>query len=566
MIEGSEDVESKQPEFLVERQPRWQSWWQGLAVLLGGSTDSALFLESEPTAFSGFPFSTRGRHGRAHLASFLLHVCVLSLALQLPNLSWFESSEPETPTDMVYDIKTVDLARLLPNLRAPGPGGRPGRGTRPDLPPKLGSTAFHPKLTVVSNPIRPDNFRQTIIQPASPPEVKIKTELKLPNVIIPIQVSSPQRPVEYRLDAKARASQQRSDALTQAPDVAARPRDLALAPSPLVNPLPRLAVPPAPPPGAAGIAGTDGTAVAGLGTREWNGNLGGLFILSLEPGPMVGSLSLPPGNRQGAFSISPAGGEPGSPGGVPGGHPQGGSGGPGTGGDGSVGVGPGGAGGGGPGVAASAGLSISGGSGGGVGMGGYDTSAGPLPASVIATMTYPVDKEVASLRKNSLTVTTGPIGGGGLRVYGVLRGGKVYTNYLAMPGKSWILQYCLASEESARPRRQTRGVVARLTYGLAPPMVDERFDFKRPPVPADKEDELIILRGIIDEQGVVRDVRVHRGVEPLADQLAVAAFRQWKFRPVLQKDQPVKVEFLLGVPANVEGQTLDGVPRRAGSR
>jgi TonB family protein len=77
---------------------------------------------------------------------------------------------------------------------------------------------------------------------------------------------------------------------------------------------------------------------------------------------------------------------------------------------------------------------------------------------------------------------------------------------------------------------------------------------------------MIILRGFIDEDGSVRDVRVHRGVEPFADQLAVAAFRQWKFRPVLQKDKPVRVEFLLGVPAYIEGEIGDLRPPRAGSR
>jgi hypothetical protein len=501
------------------------------------------------------------------VASFLLHISVLSFVLQAPALNWLDSTSEEIPSEIVYEIKSVDLSSFLPNLRAPGPGGRPGRGTRPEVPPKLGSTAYHPKVSVVSNPISPDNFRQTIIQPSSPPELKIKAELRLPNVIIPIDVAAPQRPVEYRLDAKARASRSTSERLIQAPDIAAKPRDLALAPTPVLNPLPRLAVPPAPPASAAaGNAGPGGKAVVGFGTREWTGTPGGLYILSLQPGPLTNSISLPPGNRYGAFSISPAGGQPGSPGGVPGGHLGGGTGGPGTGGDGSLGVGPGGPGGGGPGVSTTAGIAISGGSGTGAGIGGYDSAAGPLPHSVVASMTYPVDKDVIPLRKNSLTVTTGPIGGGGLRVYGVLQGGKVYTNYLAMPGGSWILQYCKVSEEPARRRRQRRGVVARLTYGLAPPMVDERYDFQRPPVPPEKEDEMIILRGFIDEDGSVRDVRVHRGVEPFADQLAIAAFRQWKFRPVLQKDKPVRVEFLLGVPAYIEGEIGDLRPPRAGSR
>jgi hypothetical protein len=79
--------------------------------------------------------------------------------------------------------------------------------------------------------------------------------------------------------------------------------------------------------------------------------------------------------------------------------------------------------------------------------------------------------------------------------------------------------------------------MARLTYGLAPPMVD---------------DEMIILRGFIGEDGSVDGVHVHQGVEPAADQLALAAFSQWRFRPVLRKNEPVKVEFLVGIPAYIE--------------
>jgi hypothetical protein len=562
-------VKSSEPEFLVEeKQPPWKTWWQALAVVLSAGPGPVRVLGGAQTVFTEFRYSAKPRSGRAQLASFLLHVCVLSLILQLHAIPGFEWFQQELPSEIVYEIKSVDLSSYLPNLRAPGPGGRPGRGTRPDLPPKLGSTAYHPKVTVVSNPARVDNFRQTIIQPSSPPELKIKAELKLPNVIIPVTVAAPQNPVEYRLDAKARSSRTRSRTLTQAPDIAAKPRDLAIAPSPVLNPVPRLAVPPAPPPSAAGMAGAGGKAVVGFGTREYSGMPGGLFILSLEPGPLTGSVSLPPGNRYGAFSISPAGGQPGSPGGVPGGHLQGGTGGPGTGGDGSLGVGPGGTGGGGPGISTTAGIGISGGSDTGVGIGGYDLggAAGPLPHSVVASMIRPVDNDLIPLRKNSLTVTTGPIGGGGLRVYGVLQGGKVYTIYLAMPGKSWILQYCQASTQPARRPRQRRGVVARLTYGLAPPMVDERYDFERPPLPPEKEDEMILLRGFIGEDGSVDGVHVHQGVEPAADQLALAAFRQWRFRPVLRKNEPVKVEFLVGIPAYIEGQTADGALDRAGSR
>jgi TonB family protein len=150
-----------------------------------------------------------------------------------------------------------------------------------------------------------------------------------------------------------------------------------------------------------------------------------------------------------------------------------------------------------------------------------------------------------------LTVTTGPIGGGGLRVYGVLRGGKVYTIYLSMPGRNWVLQYVHNTGSSERPTQESRAAVAHLEKALMPPDAEKQFDFHRPPVPRDKEDEFIVLRGMIREDGSVTDLRVHQGIQPLADQAAVAAFSKWKFRPALRDGKPVAVEILVGVPAHV---------------
>lgn len=490
---------------------------------------------------------------RARLFSTLLHVSVVTLLLQGPFPLFQKQAAAQPPPAKVYELKPFNLSRYLPNLRAKGPGGRPGRGTKPDKLPALGSTAFDPRLTLVSNPVRPDNKRQTIIQPSSPPDVRIQVELKLPNIVIPTDPAAVKPPIDMRLDVKVRASRSKSQTPAATPDIATQPSDLALAPTPVVNPLPRLAVPPPPPAGAP--AGTDSTG-ASFGTpapREWTGVPGGLLILGVDPAPFTGSVALPPGNRYGAFSISPAGGQPGSPGGVPGGDPEGGTGGPGTGGDGSTGIGPGGGGGGGTG---SGGVpdfvSIEGGSKGGAGVfGGERHSGGALSAAIPPGMIYPV-KHPLHLRKRALTVSTGPIGGGGLRVYNVLRGGKVYTLFLPMPGKSWVLQYCQVEAGMPAPSAQRRGMVAALQHGLVPPTAEEQFDFHRPPVAPVKRGEFILLRGRLGKDGAVLDLHLYRGIGTMADQLALAAFRRWKFQPALRTKEPVAIEILVGIPAYVE--------------
>ena len=48
---------------------------------------------------------------------------------------------------------------------------------------KLGSTTPAKRIIVVSKPVHPDNNRQTIYQPATPPDLRITMDLKLPNIV-----------------------------------------------------------------------------------------------------------------------------------------------------------------------------------------------------------------------------------------------------------------------------------------------------------------------------------------------------------------------------------------------
>lgn len=452
-----------------------------------------------------------------------------------------------------YELKNVKVSLYLPTLRTPGPGGRPGRGTDPSKLPALGSTAFHPQQTIVSNPLRPDNTRQTIIQPNSPPDLIIPYELKLPNVVLGSNLVPAPKLRKRNAENIALGRPSKIPPKTATPVAPAAPLpELALAPAPSTNPLARMTLPTVPPPiGPGAAAGESSTGDAFNASLQWKAGEGpGLLVVGVEPGPPTDSLSIPAGNRYGDFSISPFGGQPGSPGGVPGGSLDGGSGGVGTGGDGSsTGVGSGNSGGGGGNQGAPGMLSISGGS---------ETSDATMLAtnrpatrvvyntSLANKLVYPVGK-LPRIRRGTLTVTTGPTGGGGLRVYGVLQGGKIYSVYLPMPGKNWVLQYCAASPALNRAAK-SRAVAARLDHGLVPPSPREQFDFHRTPVPPDKTDELIVLHGTIREDGTIGDLRVLRGVDPVADEAALAAFSQWKFDPALRDGKPIPLNILVGVP------------------
>ena len=289
---------------------------------------------------------------------------------------------------------------------------------------------------------------------------------------------------------------------------------------------------------AEGVAGADASDAAGRG----------LLVVSIDPAE--GSLaSLPPGNRFGVFAISPSGGMPGSPGGVPGGDAQGGTGGPGTGGDSSVDIG--------SrnkiknkrsnGLSGKLEVSIAGGSFGEAGSASAPVlSGGAVQPNIVFAV--PMQSE---LRNPGLTFFTGPIGGAGLNVYGVLHCKKIYTTYLPMPGKQWVLEYCVPGMTGQETTEKHGQVTMHADEGLAPPTIEERFDFRRPPVPADKADKLIILRGVIEEDGKVAAVSVYEGVVPEADRAAREAFTHWKFKPARREGKPIRVEFLVGVPVSL---------------
>jgi len=263
-----------------------------------------------------------------------------------------------------------------------------------------------------------------------------------------------------------------------------------------------------------------------------------LVIIGVDPSLAASLLVLPPGNRWAEVSISPTGGGAGSPGGIPGG-PNSGSG-TGTGGDTSTGLGRGESGGGG-GKAGTAGiLGIAGGAGG--------NSGAPDPM-LPTNMVYAVPASVLP-RKNALVVSAGPMGGGGLDVYGALHCGKIYTVFLQMPGKSWTLQFCQLKHEGSRIATSGQSAVVKLEPGLLPPDPELRFDFRRLPLPPENAHKLILLKGLIREDGTVDLVHVHRSLLPPMDEAARLAFSRWKFKPAMREGQPVTVEVLVGIPSD----------------
>ncbi|HEX5413968.1 MAG TPA: energy transducer TonB [Terriglobia bacterium] len=490
----------------------------------------------------------------AFLTSCLMHFSIVFFLLEVPFFFLLpRPSQTIKLPQIVYEFHEIELPKDLPSVKPPGPGGEPGRGTHPEKAPAKGSSAFHHSATVISNPPNPDNNFQTIIQPHVNPAQKldIKLKLRLPNVVLGGSLPVPGPPAippppPMKLTAPPAL---KSLTIPKTTVVSVKPPDLTIPAADMPN-MPAIPVPPPPLPPLAQRKdlpkNLDLTSVATQAMEATsNGSVTSLLSLSLTPGPPTDQLKIPAGNRYGAFTISPEGNHAGTPNGNSGGSTTGGTGGPGSGGDASTGVGSGnvGGGGGGSGVVNGLGASTSG----NPGTAGATGDAAALSAAAVAKLIYPILR-VPLKNRFAMVVTAGPQGGGGLHVFGVLKGGKVYTIFLPMPQRSWILQYSMMNDPNAQQKPQHSGVTLQVDFGVVPPAVEQRFDFHRPNLTAEQKQKMIILHGYIGADGSVERVTIYRGVESLADRAARAAFEKWKFQPAVRSGKPVPIEILLGIP------------------
>jgi TonB family protein len=552
-----------------------------------------LSLQGAPVVhFKNTPVAPFRFPGGSVTLSVLLHgvaLLVLPFLLALPTgRSIVSVAAYSEPAPIYYKLTLHDPFEKLPRVAPTGTGGHPGAGSVQIQLPVLGSTAAHQRIIIVSKPVRPDNHRQTIYQPATPPDLKITMDLKLPNVIggTSAAVQKPQVHFNPKDSRPMQTHQVMSKAVAPSLATPSTPSNL---PDPTVA-QPHLAVPinanssrpaqwrgstaaataptmsspntvtavnlgdaaisqsngPARPAEvlAVGEISTDGKAASpSKSGAPAAGDGSGLVVIGLDPDQAAALRNLPPGNRWGDFSIAPGGGRPGSPGGTATGSINAGSGGAGTNaaGDNSTGVGAGNSGGGGGKTGTSGTLSIAGDVGG--------RGEAMLDPTIVRDMVFPVPASMV-LRRNALIVSAGPIGGGGLDVYGALHCGKIYTVFLPMPGKSWTLQFCQsgAAPKPAAAAIQGRSAVVHLENGLIPPDAESRFDFRRLPVPFEKKNKPIVLKGTIKEDGTVDGIQVYQSIVPEMDEAARVAFSRWKFKPAMREGKPVAVDILVGVP------------------
>jgi Gram-negative bacterial TonB protein C-terminal len=464
--------------------------------------------------------------GRSAGLSLVLHGVIVALLLYLPPLLPTAHPQSQPTPERIYYYYRIPLQQLpqAPRAVSTAPVQHAAAPRIVAPAPKLQNTPTRLPAALISNPSHPDNKRQTIYQSASPPELIIRTEQKLPNIVI-LQQNQPSLTAPLAQSYSRPAQIQRTASAPEAPVLTATgaPTSAGII-AQITDDNPRLAIPI-----AGGGAPVESNASVSEGPPSQAPDV---VVVGVDPADPTNQLSVPDGNRWGQFSIAPPAQPGGSPNGVSGAERSGAAK------NGSAGTG-------------SLGISGNAGMHGPVDIPGTRSGgAGILAPALAVSLVFPVLQPAITVRRNTMVISSGPIGGGGLNVYGALSCGKIYSVFLPMPGRSWSLQYCdrPAGNDKVAPNPQT--AVIHLASPLVPPDVDlqHRYDFKRAAIQGPNANRPIILKGVIAADGTVQQLVVYRGVSPVLDEAARIAFSRWRFKPAMRNGKPVAVDILVGIP------------------
>ena len=476
--------------------------------------------------------------------AFLAAVAIQALLVLFPPPIWNVQAKrmvsAATPTEITWYGPAKDFPAILPPVRAPKAVARKDVSK---TPPRRGADAFHPRQTILSEPLRPTHPRQTLIQPRAPQEPP-KILPALPN-IVQLAGAQPERP-KLQLSAdnltslRPKAPAPLTASNVAAPEISAQEKQagaINIASSSRAPAKPALPVNPMSAPRAA-VQKTDTNAAA----PEISGRAGDaetLIALSAAPAP-VAPPAIPAGNLSARVSISPDGPQPGSPGGTASGSGAGES-------------NAGGAGGHGPeGIFISGGNSANTGPISGLGIGAAPRGVGnALPSRPVPRARIAPDSSKSLTADAEGAAQSGPKLG--MTPQEVLGAKHVYTLHVNMPNLtsasgSWILNFAELNEPAPGGRINPE------TSELTGPVPLRKVDPKYPPeLRTLHVDGEVVLYAIIRKDGSVDSIQLVHSVDPHLDANAMEALAQWKFSAAEKHGVPVDLEAVVHIPFRSRG-------------
>jgi TonB family protein len=473
---------------------------------------------------------------RALLAAALWHA--VFILMPFPELRMTPRHNPAFDNTVLTWSGAIDD---LPLLKIPGEKPKPAlRGDASKVLPRAGANAFHPRQTIITDPVHPTHPRQTLINSSAPPEPP-KLLPVLPNIVQLPQSVGPARPrmqISEQTLARLRPNVRRVATVTSAPlpDIASAnqtPAEITMALTPNAPARPKLelnaGIAPRLAPRAQSGDAWPAPEMAPVQASSANGSAATFIALSATPGPPAPVVQPPAGNLSARVAISPEGKQPGSPGGAPNAPAS-------NGGSGATsGAGK-----------SSMAVSISGGNptpkSRVSGLGAVKITAAPpraLPAHPVAQTTID-DTPERTGPPNFAELTPGA------PAEQIFSSKKVYKLLVNMPNLnsatgSWVLNFSELRVDSNAPRASTGELVG--------PEPIRKTDPKYPRQFADEHIEgEVILYAVIRKDGSVDSIQLVRGIDERLDVFAMEALSQWKFRPASKQGTPVDLEAIVHIP------------------
>jgi TonB family protein len=478
---------------------------------------------------------------RAVLAAALWHIVFLVAPISLlPTIvrhnAAFDNAQL-TWSGPIEDFPTLQIHAAKPKLTSRANHSKP-------LPPK-GVDAFHPRQTIVTDPVHPNHPRQTLLNPVAP-QLAPKLLPEMPNIVQLQAAAAPARPrVEISADALAKLHprQHRVAVATIAPppDVPLldqKPGEITLAASPNAPARPKLELNAGAAPRVAQRAQTgDSLPAPELGAAQSapaGGSPNTLIALSAAPAAPKPDVQPPQGNLAARISISPEGPKPGVPGGSPNSTADAGA------------------------TAAS--------NGGGKSPVGISISGGnPQPKNIVSgsggpKLILPSSRAMMSRPDSKFADTseqTGPPNFAalppGAKPEQVFAAKRVYTLAVNMANLnsasgSWILHF---AELGSGPASGPPSAVS-ASAELAMPVPIRKVDPKYPPdlIEQNVQGE-VVLYAIVRADGSVDSIQVARTLDPQLDANAKSAFAQWRFQPGSKSGTPIDLEVIAHIPFKI---------------
>jgi len=477
---------------------------------------------------------------RAIFAAALWHIAFL--AMPFPEISGPKRNPAFANAQIAWSGPIEDF----PLIEKPASKAKPSpRGVRNHPAAPEGADAFHPRQRIFTDPVRPTHPRQTLINPAAPPEPP-KTLPNLPNMVELARSAAPPRPrleISQETLRKLRPRERRmaTNTAAPAPEVQLseqRAADLDLATTNSGPERPKLQLNTGAAPRAAQRR-QDGAAEPAPEVAAANGSGQTLIALSAAPGPPA-PVAPPAGNLSARVAISPEGKMPGVPGGAPDAkanpaansgaeHARSGSGSAGgTGGN-------------------STEVSITGGA-----PRGANVASGLGAAKIAMPSSRPsYSRADADRIPDQPPVRTTPPNFAALapdaKPEAIFARRRVYSMNVNMPNLnsatgSWILNF-------SEMRTSASGVQADLSAEIAEPAPLRKVDPKYPPtLRAEHVEGEVVLYAVIRRDGSVDSIQVVRGIDQQLDGNAMRALAQWKFRPAERQGEPVDLEAIVHIP------------------